>query len=231
MIIVMDGTPYIFEVSLSGTGVPAHITISPSSYNYGEVQVGNSVEQFFTVTSYITVHNISDIYLEGSSDFTVTTPPANTILPPETSTDIGVSYAPSDLGPDQGTLFVIVINLGTTTLEVDLSGTGVSVAPPPGEQIAEILDFIDTSVQGGALAGEGPGESAGGRLGALINMIEAAGDLINQGDYQQACQQLQDANERCDDDFPPPDFVAGTAREELAQMILNLRADLECNDM
>ena len=67
-----------------------------------------------------------------------------------------------------------------------------------------------------------------GRLKALRNMIEAAGDLIAAGDYEVACQQLQDAYDRCDGEFPPPDFVEGDAADDLATMILELMADLVC---
>ncbi len=207
------------------------VTIDPSGlYYYGQVQVGNSIEQFFTVTSYFSVPT----YVTCSvllPDFTVTTPPA-VFLPPGESTDIGVSFAPSQLGHERGILRVEVTNGGgATILEVELCGDGVVVTPSPEEQIAEILEFIETSVEDGALAGEGPGNSAVGRLGAFINMIKAAGKLINEGDLEQACQQLQDAYERCDEHFPPPDFVAGTAREELATKIQALRLDLGCGGM
>ncbi len=209
------------------------VMIDPSgSYYYGQVQVGNSIEQFFTVTCSGVIHEIVNFRIEGSSDFPVTTPPADH-LPPGESTDIGVSFVPSQTGYEVGKLHVEVVASGggLTILEVQLSGEGVMVPLPPEEQITEILEFIRTSVDDGTLAGEGPGNSAVRRLGAFINMIKAAGELINEGDLEQACQQLQDAYERCDEDFPPPDFVAGTEREELAAKIQALRVDLGCDGM
>ncbi len=43
----------------------------------------------------------------------------------------------------------------------------------------KILKSFDTCVAEGTLSGDGPGNSSEGRLGALRNMIEASGDLIN----------------------------------------------------
>jgi len=91
-----------------------------------------------------------------------------------------------------------------------------------------IVAFIKRSVQEGKLAGNGPGKSAEGRLGALINMIEAAGNMIKAGLTEDACQQLQDAYNRTDGASPPPDFVTGEAAAELAQRIQELMASLGC---
>ena len=64
--------------------------------------------------------------------------------------------------------------------------------------IDKILDFIKDSVEAGTLYGSGPGKSAEGRLGALRNMIEATGNLIDAGLIEDACWQLQDAYNRTD---------------------------------
>lgn len=94
--------------------------------------------------------------------------------------------------------------------------------------IERILDFIEDSVEAGTLSGSGPGRSAQGRLGALINMIEAAGNLIDAELIADACWQLQDAYNRTDGNSPPPDFVAGPAAAELASKIEVLRTTLGC---
>jgi len=111
-----------------------------------------------------------------------------------------------------------------------LANWRVAFAPvsEPLNQVPYILDFIDASVAGGTLTGDGPGKSAGNRLNALKNMIEAAGGFIDAGDTSQACQQLLDAYKKCDGDPKPPDFVIGTAAGELAGMIQALRASLGC---
>jgi hypothetical protein len=60
-------------------------------------------------------------------------------------------------------------------------------------------------------------------------MIEAAGDLIDDGYIVEACQQLLVAYERCDGLPRPPEFVAGPAAPTLAQMILDLMLELGCS--
>ena len=60
------------------------------------------------------------------------------------------------------------------------------------------------------------------RLNALRNMLNQASYLINEGDYEAACDQLGAALKRCDD------FVEGTAAGDLKMMISELMNDLGC---
>ena len=113
-------------------------------------------------------------------------------------------------------------------LAVGLSGLGVQATVPPLQQIADILAFIDASVAGGTLVGSGPANSRQGRLNALRNMIQAAGDLIADNFLAAACGQLLDAYQRTDGVPKPPDFVAGPAAADLAQRIQTLRTTLGC---
>ena len=78
------------------------------------------------------------------------------------------------------------------------------------------------------LEGSGSGGSASGRLNALINQIEAAGDLSDAGLIDEACGQLASTLKRTDGVFPPPDFVSGEAAAELALLIEIMRASLSC---
>ena len=65
-------------------------------------------------------------------------------------------------------------------------------------------------------------------MNAFINMIEAAGDLIEDGLYDEACGQLGAALKKCDGQATPPDFVTGDAVEVLKGMIEVLRTTLGC---
>ena len=99
------------------------------------------------------------------------------------------------------------------------------------EPIETILDFIEESVADETLAPVKAGKPGQGQLGALINMIEAAGNLIEADLPVDACIQLHDAFEKTDGLSPPesaPDFVAGEAAAELASMIEDLMAELGC---
>lgn len=86
----------------------------------------------------------------------------------------------------------------------------------------EILLFIAMKVDDGTLTGYGPGNSAGGRLNALINMIEEAQALFESGMLEEAYEQLQDAYDRTDGESPPPDFVTGDSAPLLAALIMDL---------
>ncbi len=99
----------------------------------------------------------------------------------------------------------------------------------PEEEIDEILEFFDESVENETLEGVGPGRSsADSRLNALRSMIEEAKDLIEAGLIADACEQLMAAYKKTDGDPIPPDFVTGDAAEELAELILHLMNNLGC---
>jgi len=100
---------------------------------------------------------------------------------------------------------------------------------PESDPIQEILDFIDESVADGTLVPAKSGPAGKGQLGALINMIKTAGELIKAEDIAGACGQLHAALGKTDGQKPPPDFVTGPASAELAQMIQDLMASLGCN--
>jgi ELWxxDGT repeat protein len=146
---------------------------------------------------------------------------------PGPSVNIEVSYTPSAPGPAEAVLEILSNDI-VSQRQVPLFGMGVSGELPPDEQIAAILALIEESVASGTLTGDGLGKSADGRLKALTNMIEAAGDLIEAGLLTEACVQLQDVYNRCDGESPPPDFVSGTAASELAAMVQALMASAGC---
>jgi hypothetical protein len=129
-----------------------------------------------------------------------------------------------DLNDDQTVYGRVVVTdiSGRSTIGPD----GTTIIPnrttPTVPQIDDILMLFDESVASGSLVGDGPGNSAKGRLSALRNMIEATGDLIKQGCLTEARQQLQDAYNRIDGQPNSPDFAKGPAAAELAEMIQKL---------
>lgn len=60
-------------------------------------------------------------------------------------------------------------------------------------------------------------------------MIEAAGDLIAEGDTEGGCRQLLDAYMRCNGAPKPPDFITGESADDLAAQIQALMTSLGCN--
>ncbi|MHC4499608.1 MAG: Kelch repeat-containing protein, partial [Planctomycetota bacterium] len=202
------------------------IHVSPTIYDFGDVAIGSAETLLVSITNTgdadLTLTSL-DFQAGSSSDFSITSAPAlPATVPPAATVDVEITFSPSILYLSSATLDIGSDDADESLVEVSLSGVGVWIEPPPDEQIEDIMDFIDESVEDGNLAGDGPGNSADKRLNALINMIEAAGDLIDDGLYEEAHQQLEDAYKKCDGQTPPPDFVSGPAASELAERIQNL---------
>lgn len=197
----------------------AQLDVSPTTHDFGDVEVGS------TATAMVTVMNLGgsevtlDASLSGSADFAIISSVPGSISPGGI-VDIQITFTPSAVGYVEADLLLNV------TVVSSLAGVGVSIEPPPSVSIADILAFFDASVADGTLVGNGPGKSADGRRDALRNMIEAAGDLIEDGAIGEAQRQLMNAYQRCDGLDRPPEFVAGTAAPTLAGMILDLIAEL-----
>jgi hypothetical protein len=213
-------------------------SISPSTWDFGEVPYGETRTVLFTVTNIseyaINVHNVWGELTDNEIFFSGISLPLGTNLGPGQSVDIEVTFRTYGAGSAPQLyeqLFYIEIYIYDDAAQLFnpwVTGTAVPVKPTPGQQIADILAFFDASVEAGTLLGSGPGASAPNRLKALRNMIVSASDLINQGKMTEACQQLRDVYNRTDGLEPPPDFVKGTAASNLASMIKGLRANLNC---
>jgi hypothetical protein len=135
--------------------------------------------------------------------------------------------------PNGGILFDLDPTTGTVSNVRPMSGgfnaQGLGFAPTCiTGPIADILAFFDDAATSGSLVGTGSGQSGTGRLGALRNMIQTAGEFLSQGDSAQACQQLKEALDRTDGNPNPPDFVSGAAAAQLATMLQALRTSLGC---
>ncbi len=227
----IDGEPRVFGnyVDMGIDEAWPDIDVSPLSYDFGDVGLGTSTTTIVTISN---VGNreltVSDIAID-SSDFSIT--PGLTlpvVVGPNGFTDVEITYAPAAEGYSSAVLEISSDDPDEPLVEVVLGGAGVVTELPPSEQIAEMIGFIDSSVDEGRLAGDGPGSSAGKRLNALQNMIEAAGDLIEDGWFEEACQQLMAAYKKTDGQPRPPDFVAGDAAAELASKIQDLMTNLGC---
>ena len=197
----------------------AQLEVLPAAHDFGDVEVGSAATMLVTVTNLGGSEVVLDAALSGSADFAITSSVPGTISPDE-YVYIQVTFTPSAVGNVVADLIINGSNASS------LAGVGVSIEPPPSVTVADILAFFDASVADGTLVGNGPGKSADGRRNALRNMIEAAGDLIEDGAIGEAWQQLLDAYQRCDGLDRPPEFVAGPAAPTLAAMILDLIAAL-----
>jgi len=220
----------------------------PASYDFGDVvlgesrtatfrfeSIGPSACRLYTLQLYesCTVpHPPQPSYCSGSFCFDMATYPALPyVMAPGDYFMLDVIFTPQSLGEQNAFLFVYSDDRYPppgSAAYINLRGTGVS-GPTPEEQIEDIQEFFDSSVASGALVGVGATQTAAaGRLTALENMLEQAEYLIDSGDIQGACTQLHDAYEKTDGLTLPPDFVAGSATEELAAMIQDVMESLGC---
>jgi len=211
-----------------------NIQVSPQAYDFGDVELGSASSTLITIVNSDLPGGdplyISDISLAGgsSADFAITADPAGSTVLPGESVDVAIAFTPTAEGYAAATLEIASDDPVSPLIQVPLGGVGVSVEPPPEEQVAAVLAFMDAAVETGSLAGDGPGGSAANRLSALENMIEASGDLIAAGAYDEACAQLGAALKKCDGQPSPPDFVTGEAASALQLMIEELRSALGC---
>jgi len=207
--------------------------VAPFDYDFGNIDIGTPVVGLVHVSnvgdSSLTVEDIT--FQAGSStDFANT---STMFLPrtisPRFSFDVEITFTPSAAGPSSAVLAIASSDPDEPVVLVALSGTGVAGSATPIEQIDGILDFVETSVADGSLAGSGPGKSSKGRLKALVNMLKHARDLIEAESFEEACQQLQSAYAHTDGQKRPPDFVAGNAAADLAAKIQELIETIGCD--
>jgi HYDIN/CFA65/VesB-like, Ig-like domain/Periplasmic copper-binding protein (NosD) len=200
------------------------IDVAPSQYDFGQVDFGTRSTQIVTISN------------TGGSDLTVTSvellpgadpafevddaPALPAAVPPGGSVDVALAFEPTVEGLAGTTLRIASDDHEEPTVDVPLSGVGV----PFDEQAMALLDDLDAAVASGDVRG-----THRGTLGALRNLIESSGDLLERGWTNAACAQLEAARLRADGEFPPPDFVRGSGVPALAAEIADLRANLGCD--
>ncbi|MFJ8440406.1 choice-of-anchor D domain-containing protein [Kitasatospora griseola] len=122
-------------VPLTGTAVVGspHLTIKPTSLDFGEVPVGGSLGQTFTIKNSGTVTLVINKAARPAAPFTVRNPVAEgQQLGPDQVVPQTVVFSPTATGPASGQ-FVLTGNDGQGQQPVSFTGTGVtsgSVAQP-----------------------------------------------------------------------------------------------------
>jgi hypothetical protein len=213
---------------------------TPMEHDFGDVEIGETQSQIFTIKiTYDGPYFLADITLVADNSeypplytgnsFVITRQPDDPFIPPGEYFEVEVTFSPASLGPHQAYLRIESDeSTGLDDLRIPLFGIGVPAEPEPVEEMAELIDFFDTSVTDGFIIGCGPGESADRRLKAFSNILKSANDLINSGFYQNACEALRVAAEKCDGVHPPPDFITGDNRQAINESIAQVRNLLGC---
>jgi len=209
------------------------IDVVPLSYDFGGVEVGSSATVEITIynngDSPITIHNAT--FKDGSSgDYSIT----SLFWPPVFFTAGGmfkleITFAPSSGGGSGAILEIASSDSDEPLVEVVLTGEGTGGEVTPLEQIEEINDFSQVSVDDGTLVGTGRGKSAGNRLRTFVKKLQKVESLIEEESYEDACDLLKSVYKHADGLGRPKDFVEGVAREELAAKIEELIAALDCD--
>jgi hypothetical protein len=141
-------------VTLSGTGlVPPSVSISPTSYSFGNVFLGTSGQQVFTVqnngTASATISNIVAAMADATpaADYAEQDTCQNALAPSAACT-ITITFAPQATGSRNGALSM-AINGGIVTLSATLSATGVFPIAASSSSLAfgQILDSTISSKQ------------------------------------------------------------------------------------
>jgi len=205
------------------------IDVTPLQYDFGAVDLGTSSVQIVTVSnvggSTLVVGGLE--ILRGSDPgFALEEAPTLPVeIEPGETLDVAVTFSPSTGDEVYGTLRITSNDNDDPTVDVALSGTGVTYE----KQAMELLDFFDAAVAAGEITGNGPSPKAASlRLTAFRNMLEASGDILQGNHPGAACTLLEVARRRADGVFPPPDFVAGDGLPALEDQIEQLRTNVGC---
>ena len=123
--LISDAANSTLDLSLNGRGSAASVSASPSSVNFGSVQVGSSGSVFETLTNAGTASlTISSANTNGSA-FASTgfTPPVT--LVPGNSLTFQILFVPTTSGSATGGL-TVVSNAGANALTIPLFGNGTA---------------------------------------------------------------------------------------------------------
>ena len=215
------------------TASAQNIDVDPLVWDYGDIVVGESATQIFTLTSEgptpLTIHLI-EITDDASVSFTIVSGETGSqILLPGEFIEIEVVFAPTGVGYLEAFMYISSnASSPDNELYVPLAGVGVTDATGIEEIMSDLLDEVDFAFGSGELQGVGSGNSASHRADAFMNMLYSTNDLIAAGEYETACEQFWQAYRRLDGAHRPPDFVEGPATDGIGLLIFDVMDALGC---
>ena len=152
---------YAKTITISPPSPQPLIRVNPTSLDFGEVQVGDKVEDVVTIyndgNETLTIYSIERV--SGSSDFIYvpfsvpdTAPPFD--IPPKSSLNIVFRFEPTNIGCETAEFAITSNDPNNPTVTVYLSGTGVSTSlnnppsitllyPPNGAIIYDTLVMLE----------------------------------------------------------------------------------------
>ena len=124
-----------FTAAVMATAVH-DVTLTPTSYNFGVVQVGDSSSASLTLTNNEPIPlSISEIEADPNPPFSIESKTCRATLPALSSCSITVGFTPNVVGPASGNLRVMdnAVEVSSQSLESSLMGDGIKICPlcPP----------------------------------------------------------------------------------------------------
>ncbi len=125
------------NVNASGTGVAPEITVSPLSIDIGDVLVGGSDWETFTITNEGSTDLVVSDISSNNGVFTVS--PFSTTITPGNNQVVTVTFSPTASGSESATITVTSNDSDEGTVNVSASGTGVvpqlTLSSPNGGEV------------------------------------------------------------------------------------------------
>jgi len=205
--------------------------VEPSSWDYGGVELGSSEPMSFLISNGneepLSV-NALGIVDDDTGSFQVTdvshTLPAT--LEAGEMMEVVVTFAPTVEAMASASLRVISDCHLNPLLYVSLQGEGVE--PTPDEMMDAIMTYYDDAVADGTIYGLGNGNAPAAHLRIFLGLLDGAHDFIVDGDYDKACDLLDQADGKSDGLDAPPDFIGGPGVSSLNSMIGAIMDELDC---
>ncbi|GAC1424305.1 MAG: hypothetical protein NVSMB62_21150 [Acidobacteriaceae bacterium] len=122
--IASSATTVPLLATLSGTGIQSHLQITPANLDFGPVAVGSAANLSLTLANTGTA-TISGIGLSATSGYNVSAPCAAPTLAPGASCSATVTFTPSGVGANPGTL-IVVSSDASSPAKASLLGSGIS---------------------------------------------------------------------------------------------------------
>ena len=119
----LTGQSTLYKVDLGGSGTP-EIEVSPSSYVFPNVVLGEESSTDFTLTNTGTATLDIDSITFDSAAFSSSFVPSQSLEPSETML-LSVTFAPLEASLHEGTMTIVSNDPFQTNLEIPLSGVGV----------------------------------------------------------------------------------------------------------
>ena len=230
-----DANNPVVQIPLSAKGIlsplsPGKIVVSPTSFNFGEITLGQSTG----LTVHISNTGSGPLIITGvgiKTDFAFTSlPPLSTTIQPGETLNMETAYSPTVYGNNSAVLQINSSDTSNPVVQIPLSAKGVLSSLTPSSQITSILAFFDEYVKEGSLQWVSKNSSRPDyHLNILRNMVQSAQSSINRGKYTLACRQLTKVQKYFNSTNTSSDHVEGTGVVNLADAIQKLMQALGCN--